>query len=341
MNIRWNPSFAMLQGNRLRQSFKRWRQNHLLPYRQITQRTVCGLTGFSSTDPLPKPSLVLVVVWLGPLPFWMPAFLLSCRYNQDVHWKLFSDSRPPDDLPQNVEFIAITHASFSKRASEALGVNVEILPGYAYKLCDLKIAYGEIFKEELQGYDFWGCCDLDAIWGNIRSFFTPEMLWDHDILTSRPRKIAGHFCLFRNLPLWNRLFLRIPNFEQMVAIQDRNMRMDEDALSDLLQDLSPMPWRLGGQLRPEEEVPRLFWHRLLTTTGGDQLALEQDANLALHWNAGRTYGAAGEELLYLSFNRLKDTIDKQMFSLSDAPKQFKLTSAGFRWSLTPHAETAV
>ena len=41
-----------------------------------------------------------------------------------------------------------------------------------YKLCDYKPSYGEVFKDELAGYDFWGNCDIDLVWGNIKKNFT-------------------------------------------------------------------------------------------------------------------------------------------------------------------------
>ena len=39
-----------------------------------------------------------------------------------------------------------------------------------YKLCDYKPVYGLIFDEDLQDYDFWGHCDVDLIFGDIRKF---------------------------------------------------------------------------------------------------------------------------------------------------------------------------
>ena len=37
-----------------------------------------------------------------------------------------------------------------------------------YKLCDFKPAYGFIFGEYLKEYDYWGHCDIDIVWGDLR-----------------------------------------------------------------------------------------------------------------------------------------------------------------------------
>ena len=42
-------------------------------------------------------------------------------------------------------------------------------------------------------YDFWGYCDIDLIFGNIRKFITDDILDKYDKILSR-----GHFTLFRN-----------------------------------------------------------------------------------------------------------------------------------------------
>lgn len=63
----------------------------------------------------------------------------------------------------------------------------------AYKLCDYRIAYGLFFEEELRGYDFWGYCDIDLVFGQIRHFLTDELLASYDRFYN-----GGLFCLYRN-----------------------------------------------------------------------------------------------------------------------------------------------
>lgn len=62
-----------------------------------------------------------------------------------------------------------------------------------YKLCDFKPAYGEIFQQEIKEYDFWGHCDCDLVFGNIRKFITDDILDKYDRIGN-----CGHFILYRN-----------------------------------------------------------------------------------------------------------------------------------------------
>ena len=52
-----------------------------------------------------KDRILLICVYMGKLPFWIPAFLFSCKYNQDVNWLIVSDEHPSVDMPENVKFI--------------------------------------------------------------------------------------------------------------------------------------------------------------------------------------------------------------------------------------------
>jgi hypothetical protein len=128
----------------------------------------------------------------------MPAFLLSCRENHDVQWLLYTDL-DVQDLPPNVVVKRVSLETLNQRCSDALGTRVEISIARR-KLCDLKPAYGVIFEEDLRQFDFWAFSDLDIVWGNVRRFVTNDVLRDHDIVSARRDKLAGHFTLFRNTP---------------------------------------------------------------------------------------------------------------------------------------------
>jgi hypothetical protein len=96
--------------------------------------------------------MVLITVWFGPLPFWLPAFLLSCRRNPDVAWLMFSDAAPPPRLPPNVRFIPMDVDALNRRCASALGFDVRIRPSLAYKVCDLRPMFGLIFEEEVRPF---------------------------------------------------------------------------------------------------------------------------------------------------------------------------------------------
>lgn len=74
-----------------------------------------------------------------------------------------------------------------------------------YKFCDFKPTYGEIFSEHLIGYDYWGHCDVDLIWGDIRKFVTDDVLTKYKRIFSR-----GHCSIYENSSEVNAFYRTLP-----------------------------------------------------------------------------------------------------------------------------------
>ena len=64
--------------------------------------------------------------------------------------------------------------------------------------------YGLAFEYELKGYDFWGHCDIDLIWGDLKKFITTEILDKYDKILP-----LGHLSIYRNNEQVNNYF-RLP-----------------------------------------------------------------------------------------------------------------------------------
>ena len=114
-----------------------------------------------------KTKIIFIIPCIGKYPWYFPYFLKSCVYNADIDFKILSDSDIPLSVkPDNVELIPYSLEKFNEDATKALGFKINI--EQAYKLCDFKPAYGSIFSDYVKGYDFWGYCDIDVIFGNKR-----------------------------------------------------------------------------------------------------------------------------------------------------------------------------
>jgi hypothetical protein len=258
-----------------------------------------------------------VVTYFGRPPFWLPAFLLSCRHNPDVRWLLYTDFEPTTDVPPNVTMTPMDIRELGTRASDALGTTIE--PHRARrKVCDLKPAYGLIFADALRGFDFWAHSDLDIVWGNVRHFLTAPFLEQYDVVTSTFRKVAGHFGLFRNTPETNRTFELIPDIKTAMASRKYG-HLDEDVLTQHL--------RAHVDQRPAPPWPRVYWERELTVTSKYQKAMS-DAQ-SLWWRDGRTFDADGTELMYLHFHKLKPFMTGINFGPGDMPAAFMINRKGF------------
>jgi hypothetical protein len=159
-------------------------------------------------------SIGLLSCYIGKLPWYFEYFIHSCKYNSSVDFFIVTDDTTyKKPLPDNVKVIYKMLNDVSFLAAEKLGFTVDIKCGY--KLCDFKPAYGLIFSELLTGYDFWGHCDIDIIFGNIREFITDDLLENYDLISVRHDYISGCFLLYRNLHKLNTLFLHSKDYKKV------------------------------------------------------------------------------------------------------------------------------
>lgn len=169
--------------------------------------------------------IALISCYVGKLPWYFSYFVFSSKYNPTVDFFIITDdSAWVGNLPQNVKLINKTLDDISSLATEKLNFAINIK--YGYKLCDFKPAYGYIFSDLLKEYDFWGHCDIDIIFGNIRNFLTESVLKDHDLISVRPDWIPGCFLLFRNTIKLNTLFQHSKDYKK-VFTSDTHYCFDE------------------------------------------------------------------------------------------------------------------
>ena len=110
------------------------------------------------------PSVRLVVPYFGPRPSYLPLVLKSMAANPDVDWLLLTES-PVPDAPPNV---GVHRWEFADLAARIQGsFDFRICLERPYKLCDFRPAFGEVFADELRGYDWWGHSDLDVLFGRV------------------------------------------------------------------------------------------------------------------------------------------------------------------------------
>ncbi|GHT60074.1 hypothetical protein AGMMS50239_08240 [Bacteroidia bacterium] len=164
--------------------------------------------------------MALIIVYIGNLPWYFPYFLHSCYYNPSIDFFIFTDNKEElSNVPPNVHLIPYSIEQFKTDASNALDFNVTIESGY--KLCDFKPAYGLIFENWIKGYDFWGYCDIDIIFGNIRNFMTDELLNEYDVISARHDYLTGCFALYRNNSFMRELFKQSKDYRK-VFTEERN-----------------------------------------------------------------------------------------------------------------------
>ncbi len=120
-------------------------------------------------------TIAFVVAHFGQMRNDFDLWLHSCTLNPTVDWILFTDCGEGFEYPSNVKRYETSFETFKERLQELFDFPIAL--DNPRKLCDFKVAYGELLEnEELKDYDFWGYCDLDIIWGDIRQFLTEDIL---------------------------------------------------------------------------------------------------------------------------------------------------------------------
>lgn len=152
------------------------------------------------------PRILVHAVYFGPLPPCFPLWLHTCADNSRLDWLLTTDQPlPAAGLPPNVRLQSCTLAEFQDRLRRTLQLPI---PAFApYKLCDFRPTWGLVCAEHNRGYDYWGHCDLDVLWGDLAAHFRRVGVPRYDrVLT------CGHLSLYRNDPRVNHAFqLRHPD----------------------------------------------------------------------------------------------------------------------------------
>lgn len=144
-------------------------------------------------------TIAFVVPYFGKFNAYFQLWLNSCAANPTIDWLLFTDDRRSYNYPPNVHVAYTDLSEIKRRAESTLGCQVCLES--PYKLCDFKPFYGVIFARELKEYDFWGYCDVDLIWGDIRRFLPESLLAANDKIFS-----YGHCTILRNTNVINLFF---------------------------------------------------------------------------------------------------------------------------------------
>ena len=171
--------------------------------------------------------ILYIVVYFGELPQIFPCWMKSCEYNHTINWLLITDQDIHTVIPSNIKYIKKKFENFVSEVKLQFGENVCI--AQPYRICDFRPLFGILFASEIKGYDYWGFCDVDMIFGDIRSFLSDEILNKYDRIG-----FSGHSTLIRNSPLMNNLFKKEKNLPEILSGKSKHHYFfDEQGLTGL------------------------------------------------------------------------------------------------------------
>lgn len=170
--------------------------------------------------------IVLILPYFGQFNNYFPLYLESCRSNPTIDWIIFTDDKHVFNYPPNVRVIYISFEEFRELIQLKFDFNISLRN--PYRLCNFKPAYGDIFKDYIINYDFWGYCDNDLIWGDLRNFLSEDVLANYNKIFE-----LGHISLIRNAPKYNELY-KYKNAYKLAFSEDYDLLFfDEHGLNDI------------------------------------------------------------------------------------------------------------
>lgn len=145
--------------------------------------------------------IVFIVPYYGEFPNYFNLFLKTCANNPEFDWLIVSDIKSHYEYPQNVHYMEMTWEQLYALIQSKFDFSISLET--PYKLCDFKPAYGYIFQDYIKKYDYWGYCDVDLLFGKLKTFLPFEKIKTYDKVGH-----LGHMTLYRNTDEINRLFMK-------------------------------------------------------------------------------------------------------------------------------------
>ena len=144
-------------------------------------------------------NILLIIPYFGKFHSYFQLWLQSCKYNPTINWLILTDDETAYDYPTNVKVVYTNFNAVVKDFQKCY--DFPIILNKPYQLCEFKVAYGEVFAQYTQGFDFWGHCDIDVIWGNLRKHLKEDILQSFSKISWR-----GHLTLYKNTGHINKLY---------------------------------------------------------------------------------------------------------------------------------------
>lgn len=181
--------------------------------------------------------IAFFIPYFGCFNSYFPLWLKSCSYQKQIaDFYIFTDINYTKELPENVKLILTTFETL-KQKIQAL-YDFDIALNSPYKFCDLKPAYGEIFREYAKGYSHWAFGDNDLLWGDWTSML-PYNWRDCERLGE-----FGHLTIIKNTERMRTLY-KYRNAYKIAFSSTYNCFFDERAFNAICKhnqvEIVPLP----------------------------------------------------------------------------------------------------
>lgn len=142
--------------------------------------------------------ICIIGIYFGKFENYFDLWIDSTVKNTSIDFLIVTDQNI-EFRSDNIKILNVSFSGFKKLIESKLNMKVNLKK--PYKLCDFRPAYGYILSDYIEKYKYWGHCDFDLIWGDLRSFFEQYRYDQYDCFLDR-----GHLRLYRNTEKINLLF---------------------------------------------------------------------------------------------------------------------------------------
>ena len=204
--------------------------------------------------------IALVALWIGKIPDYFWYHYETTKNINNIDFIFFTDQNIELDAI-NYKVVITTKEEIESKLSVILNHNCFISNNKKFN--DLKACYGELFKDYIIGYDYYGYYDIDTLMGDLNEWIFPY-LPEYDVISFADEKyhnrICGPLTIIRNDEVINKLYrlqldrfidvLKNPNVDAYEE-QELNQIFFENLKVKLLYGSSNCETNNGGKITYE------------------------------------------------------------------------------------------
>lgn len=177
-----------------------------------------------------KYSIAIYVFYFGKWPEWFELYFDSIKRNSSIDFHIFTDC----DTSLTADNVFYHKYSFDQYKTLVSGrLKLEFNPNNGIKICDVRPFIGLLHSDVFNKYDYYGWADVDLLFGNIRQFYTDELLLKYNVFATRTNKTAGHFTLFKNTKTNREICFKIYKWREALQNPDF-VGLDEHGITNAL-----------------------------------------------------------------------------------------------------------
>lgn len=199
---------------------------------------------------------LLIAPWFGPLPSWFTLWSQNIArltpHGYDLH-------------------VTTDRIDFNQRVKQTLGIENAIQDD-GRKACDYRCAFGLIYADLTEGYEFWGTTDLDMVYGRVEQWVTDDFLNAIDLHSNHPTYVSGPWSLYRNIDDVNTLFQRHDDWHGHLT-NPRTTGWVETEYSRVLEASGLGYAYTNWQSRNLDNFDKLYWYRDKLMEGSAEIAM--------------------------------------------------------------------